>query len=77
MTDIGWLKKRREVKTRCVASTKKNAVLFPACQIDARKERLKGLPKVQIVAARNKGSIVKESSEFSKKVRGESVGRRG
>jgi hypothetical protein len=43
----------------------------------ARKERLKGLPKVQIVAARNKGSIVKGSSEFSKKVRGESVGRLG
>jgi hypothetical protein len=43
----------------------------------ARKERLKGLPKVQIVAARNKGSIVKESSEFRKKVRGESVGRLG
>ena len=55
----------------------KNAVLFPTCQIAARKERLKGLPKVQIVAARNKGSIVKESSEFSEKVRGESVGRLG
>jgi hypothetical protein len=76
MIGIGWLKKEGGVKLG-VSLQPKNAVLFPACQIDARKERLKGLPKVQIVAARNKGSIVKERNEFSKKVRGESVGRLG
>lgn len=35
------------------------------------------LPKVQIVTAENKESLVKESSAFRKKVRGESVGRLG
>jgi hypothetical protein len=35
------------------------------------------LPKVQIVTAENKESLVKESREFRKKVRGESVGRLG
>ena len=35
------------------------------------------LPKVQIVTAENKESLVKESSEFRKKVRGESIGRLG
>jgi hypothetical protein len=52
-------------------------MLARACQIDEKEERLKGLPKVQIVAVKNKASIVKESSEFSKKVRAESVGRLG
>jgi len=35
------------------------------------------LPKVQIVAAQNMESIVKESSEFRKKVRGVAIGRLG
>jgi energy-converting hydrogenase A subunit R len=35
------------------------------------------LPKVQIVTAQNMETIVKESSEFRKKVRGEAVGRLG
>ena len=52
-------------------------MLARACQIDEKEERLQGLPKVQIVAAKNKASIVKESSEFSKKVRAKSVGRLG
>ena len=46
-------------------------------QIDAKNERLKKLPKVQIVAAENKEPRAKESSKFRKKVRGESVGRLG
>ncbi len=36
-----------------------------------------GLPKVQIVTAQNMGSLIKESSEFRKKVRGVAVGRLG
>jgi len=36
-----------------------------------------GLPKVQIVTAQNMDSLVKESSEFRKKVRGVVVGRLG
>jgi energy-converting hydrogenase A subunit R len=35
------------------------------------------LPKVQIVTAQNMETIVKESSEFRKKVRGEAIGRLG
>ena len=35
------------------------------------------LPKIQIVTARNMETIVKESSEFRKKVRGEAIGRLG
>ena len=35
------------------------------------------LPKVQIVTAENMESLIKESSEFRKKVRGETVGRLG
>ena len=35
------------------------------------------LPKVQIVTAKNMGSLIKESSEFRKKVRGVAVGRLG
>ncbi len=35
------------------------------------------LPKVQIVTAKNMEQIAKESSEFRKKVRGESIGRLG
>ena len=35
------------------------------------------LPKVQIVTAKNMESLVKESSEFRKMVRGEAVGRLG
>jgi energy-converting hydrogenase A subunit R len=35
------------------------------------------LPKVQIVTAQNMETVVKESSEFRKKVRGESIGRLG
>jgi len=37
----------------------------------------KALPKVQIVTAENMEMLVKESSEFRKKVRGEDVGRLG
>jgi energy-converting hydrogenase A subunit R len=37
----------------------------------------KALPKVQIVTAENMEKLVKESSEFRKKVRGEAVGRLG
>jgi energy-converting hydrogenase A subunit R len=36
-----------------------------------------GLPKIQIVTAKNMESIIKESSEFRKKVRGIAVGRLG
>jgi energy-converting hydrogenase A subunit R len=36
-----------------------------------------GLPKVQIVTAENMEAVVKESSEFRKKVRGVSIGRLG
>ena len=36
-----------------------------------------GLPKVQIVRAKNMQSIIEESSEFRKKVRGEAIGRLG
>jgi energy-converting hydrogenase A subunit R len=36
-----------------------------------------GLPKVQIVSAKNMDSVVKESCEFRKKVRGVAVGRLG
>ncbi len=35
------------------------------------------LPKVQIITAKNMEYIAKESSEFRKKVRGESIGRLG
>ncbi len=35
------------------------------------------MPKVQIVTAENRESLVKESSEFRKKVRGEAVGKLG
>ena len=35
------------------------------------------LPKVQIVTTENMGTLVKESSEFRKKVRGEAIGRLG
>jgi energy-converting hydrogenase A subunit R len=35
------------------------------------------LPKVQIVTAKNMETLVKESSEFRKKVRGEAIGRLG
>ncbi|TFH23479.1 hypothetical protein E4G67_03080 [Candidatus Bathyarchaeota archaeon] len=35
------------------------------------------LPKVQIVTAKNMESLIKESSEFRKKVRGVAVGRLG
>jgi hypothetical protein len=35
------------------------------------------LPKVQIVSAQNMESLVKESSEFRKKVRGVAIGRLG
>jgi len=35
------------------------------------------LPKVQIVTAENMETLAKESSEFRKKVRGESIGRLG
>ncbi len=35
------------------------------------------LPKIQIVTAQNMETVVKESSEFRKKVRGESIGRLG
>ena len=38
---------------------------------------LAALPKVQIVTAQNMETIVKESSEFRKKVRGEAIGRLG
>ena len=54
-----------------------NPILAFTRQIDAKNERLKELPKVQIVAAENKKPLAKESSEFRKKVRGESVGRLG
>jgi hypothetical protein len=37
----------------------------------------KALPKVQIVTAKNMEMLVKESSEFRKKVRGEAIGRLG
>ena len=37
----------------------------------------RGLPKVQIVTAENMEMLVRESSEFRKKVRGEAVGRLG
>jgi energy-converting hydrogenase A subunit R len=37
----------------------------------------KALPKVQIVTAENMEMLVKESSEFRKKVRGEAIGRLG
>ncbi len=36
-----------------------------------------GLPKAQIVTAQNMESLVKESSEFRKKVRGVAIGRLG
>jgi energy-converting hydrogenase A subunit R len=36
-----------------------------------------GLPKVQIVTSKNMDSIIKESSEFRKKVRGVNIGRLG
>jgi predicted HAD superfamily phosphohydrolase len=36
-----------------------------------------GLPKVQIVTAKNMESLIKESSAFRKKVRGVAVGRLG
>jgi hypothetical protein len=51
-----------------------NPILTSACQIDAKKERLQELPKVQIVSAENRKLLVEESSELRKKVRGESVG---
>ncbi len=35
------------------------------------------LPKIQIVSAKNMETLVKESSEFRKKVRGEAIGRLG
>jgi hypothetical protein len=35
------------------------------------------LPKVQIVTSKNMEMIIKESSEFRKRVRGESIGRLG
>jgi hypothetical protein len=35
------------------------------------------LPKVQIVTAENMETLVKESREFRKKVRGEAIGRLG
>jgi hypothetical protein len=35
------------------------------------------LPKIQIVKTENMETIVKESSEFRKKVRGEAIGRLG
>ena len=38
---------------------------------------LAALPKVQIVTAQNMETLVKESSEFRKKVRGEAIGRLG
>ena len=37
----------------------------------------KALPKVQIVTSKNREALIKESSEFRKKVRGEAVGRLG
>ena len=36
-----------------------------------------GLPKVQIVTAENMESLIEESCEFRKKVRGTAVGRLG
>jgi hypothetical protein len=36
-----------------------------------------GLPKVQIVTDANMETLIRESSEFRKKVRGEAVGRLG
>jgi energy-converting hydrogenase A subunit R len=36
-----------------------------------------GLPKVQIVTSKNMDSLIKESSEFRKKVRGVNIGRLG
>jgi hypothetical protein len=35
------------------------------------------LPKIQIVSAKNIDTLVKESSEFRKEVRGDSIGRLG
>ena len=35
------------------------------------------LPKVQIVTSKNMDSLIKESSEFRKKVRGVNIGRLG
>lgn len=37
----------------------------------------RAVPKIQIVTAENRDALVKESSEFRKKVRGEAVGRLG
>jgi len=37
----------------------------------------KALPKVQIVTSKNREALIKESSEFRKRVRGEAVGRLG
>jgi energy-converting hydrogenase A subunit R len=39
--------------------------------------KLPALPKIQIVTPENMETIVKESSEFRKKVRGEAIGRLG
>jgi hypothetical protein len=53
-------------------SAMSHALLFRIFQLHPHE-----LPKIQIVTAENKQSLVKENSEFRQKVRGESVGRLG
>ncbi|MCX6644495.1 MAG: hypothetical protein NT043_04745, partial [Candidatus Bathyarchaeota archaeon] len=48
------------------ALLKQLSIIYPEC-----------LPKVQIVTAENMETLVKESSEFRKKVRGVAIGRLG
>ncbi len=73
----------------CKLGTKESLKIFNSWNIEALKDKVdtillkkllaqsNGLPKVQIVTAENMESLVEESCEFRKKVRGTAVGRLG
>ena len=73
----------------CKLGTKESLKIFNSWNIEALKDKVdtvllkkllsqnNGLPKVQIVTTENMESLIKESCEFRKKVRGTAVGRLG